>query len=96
MEKLKPTDKKYEAMELIIGELSYAEKKHPEWPNDIFRAVAIINGKAGESIQAALDYHYDGGSMDDLVKELAKTGAMCIRAMINIGNYNPPIEIKNG
>lgn len=66
------------------AELRAAELKHPCWPDDIVHAVAILVEESGEAMKEALDVTYKGKSTDDLKKELAQTGAMAIRALINL------------
>lgn len=72
------------AIDMIIAELVAAEKKHPGWPEDKIHAVAVMIEEAGESMQAAIDCTYSHGDIEHLKKELAQTGAMCIRALIHL------------
>lgn len=44
----------------IQSELERAEKKHPDFPNDMFRQLAIMQEEAGEVTRAILQYHYEG------------------------------------
>jgi len=73
-----------EAWDLIILELERAEIKHPVWPYDIVHGAAILAEEAGEVVKAALDVHYANGSIEALKLELAHTGAMAIRNLINL------------
>lgn len=73
-----------EAISQINDELAAAEKKHPTWPTDIIHASAILNEEAGELTQAAIDYHYDIGSLEAIRREAAQVGAMAIRVLINL------------
>ena len=73
-----------EAIDLVCSELKKAEKKFPGWPEDKIHAVAIMIEEAGESMQAAIDCVYSGGEVDHLRKELAQTGAMCLRCLIHL------------
>ena len=68
----------------ILAEYEKALIKHPGWPDDIVHAVAVMVEEAGESMQAALDCYYSGGDKNHLKTELAQTGAMCIRALVNL------------
>ena len=70
-------------IEMIFTELRNAEEKHPGWPDDEIHAVGIMVEEAGEAMQAALDHHYRNAPIENLIKELAQTGAMVIRAMLN-------------
>ena len=65
----------------IEVELNKAIKKHPNYPNDMFRQVAIMNEEAGEVTKAVLHYHYENGSILDVKKELIHTAAMCMRML---------------
>lgn len=71
-------------IELIFDELRNAEKKHPGWPDDKIHAVGILIEEAGEAMQAAIDHVYNGDGVEKLRIELAQTGAMAIRALINL------------
>jgi NTP pyrophosphatase (non-canonical NTP hydrolase) len=71
-------------IEMIFAELRHAEDKHHGWPEDKIHAVGILVEEAGEAMQAALDHNYRNGSLDKLKKELAQTGAMAIRALVNL------------
>ncbi|MBF8103806.1 hypothetical protein I1A46_01530 [Serratia liquefaciens] len=73
-----------EAISQISDELAAAEKKHPSWPTDTVHATAILNEEAGELTQAAIDYHYDNGSLEQIRREAAQVGAMAIRVLINL------------
>lgn len=68
----------------VFDELKKAEQKHPSWPDDPIHAVGIMVEEAGESMRAAIDVFYNGGDVEHLKKELAQTGAMAIRALINL------------
>jgi len=68
----------------IESELNKAKKKHPSYPDDMFRQVAIMNEEAGEVTKAVLHYHYEAGSIEDVRKELIQTAAMCMRMLENL------------
>jgi NTP pyrophosphatase (non-canonical NTP hydrolase) len=72
------------AIELIFAELRKAEEKYPGWPDDPVHAVAVLVEEAGEAMKEALDVYYKKKESRDLVKELAQTGAMAIRALIHL------------
>lgn len=42
------------ALELIMAELTSAEKKHPKWPADRLRQVVVVAEEAGEALKTAL------------------------------------------
>jgi len=73
-----------DAIDQIFRELGAAEEKHPGWPTDVVHATAIMVEEAGEAMQAALDAYYKRGDLEHLRQELAQTGAMCIRALVNL------------
>lgn len=75
-----------EALALILSELAQARAKHPQWPVDVIHAAAILAEEAGEVVKAALDMTYDGVSVEEVRTELAQTGAMCIRMLVNLHN----------
>lgn len=70
--------------EAIKNELTKAELKHPDYPECMFRQVAIMNEEAGEVTKAVLHYHYEDGNLYQVRKELVQTAAMCIRMLINL------------
>lgn len=86
----------------ILDELKRAEKKHPDYPKDMFRQVAIMNEEAGEVTKAVLHYHYENGSVENIREELIQTAAMCLRMLKNLpasdssqpknDNGNPPTD----
>lgn len=68
----------------IDSELKRAEKKHPIFPNDMFRQLAIMQEEAGEVTKAVLHYHYENGALDHVREELIQTAAMCMRMLQDI------------
>lgn len=78
---------KYEPIE---RELCRAQKKHPDFPADMFRQLAIMQEEAGEVTKAVLHYHYEGGSLEHIKEELVQTAAMCMRMLLAIN------DIENG
>lgn len=72
----------------IDSELKKAEKKHPNFPDDMFRQLAIMQEEAGEVTKAVLHHHYECGPLEDVRQELIQTAAMCMR-MLNALNQQP-------
>jgi len=70
--------KKYTDVE---RELRRAKGLWTEYPDDMFRQVAIMNEEAGEVTKAVLHYHYEKGSIKDIKTELIQTMAMCMRML---------------
>lgn len=81
-----------EALAHVLSELEKARAKHPQWPVDVIHAAAILAEEAGEVVKAALDMTYDGGSVEDVRTELAQTGAMCLRMLVNLGGASEAIH----
>ena len=71
----------------IFGELRKAESKHPGWPTDPIHAAAILAEESGELVQACIDYVYNDEDGEKAVIEAAQCGAMAIRFLLNVGNY---------
>jgi NTP pyrophosphatase (non-canonical NTP hydrolase) len=67
----------------IINEYLSAIKKHPNWPDDIIHAGAIVNEESGELIRACLQFNYENGEGIELLKESIQVGAMSIRFLVN-------------
>lgn len=70
----------------IQQELERAEKKHPDFPKDMFQQLAIMQEEAGEVTKAVLHYHYEGGTLEDVCEELVQTAAMCMRMLGALAN----------
>lgn len=68
---------------LILDELERAEKKHPTWPKDKFRALAVIQEELGEATRALLHLEYEKGNRVEVFGELIQTGAMVMRFLKN-------------
>lgn len=80
-----------EILELINGELDFANTKHPFWPEDSVHASAIINEEAGKLTQACID-HENGDSpyfpgKERMRKKAVSTAAMAIRFLQDFDNY---------
>lgn len=83
--KLIMVDREFASVSMMVNEeLSRAEEKFPEWPDDIIHAAAIVAEESGEIIQAALQAHYDKGRVDKVKKEAIHTAAMCYRLITAI------------
>lgn len=72
---------------LINTELIRAKKKWPNWVTDPIHAAAIVSEEAGELVQAANDYCYGSGKIEAMINEAAQVGAMAIRFLEGIGQY---------
>jgi hypothetical protein len=83
--------KREKALGMVGIELEKACQKHPNFPEDPIHQVAIMIEEAGEAMKAAIDvvYHTEESidrlaQIHHLKEELAQTGAMCIRCLINL------------
>ncbi len=89
-----------EIFELVKDEVKRAENKWPKYYSDVIHAAAIINEEAGETIQAALDYTYDSGSIEKVKTEAIQTAATCFRLLGNINDLKTVMNFvdqnKNG
>jgi len=68
----------------LLREYHRACDLHPKWPGDLIHQVAIVAEESGEAVQAALNHVYHGDNLEKVKTELIQTGAMCIRALINL------------
>lgn len=76
-----------ETYKLIQSELERAKTKHPNFPNDIFQKLAIMQEEVGEVAKAVNEYHFSGGSLQDVKDELIQTAAMCVRMLESLDFY---------
>lgn len=68
----------------IESELNKAKRKHPDFPTDMFRQLAIMQEEAGEVTKAVLHHHYEGGTIEHVQEEIIQTAAMCVRMLQNL------------
>lgn len=73
--------------ESINHELQKAKTKWPKWVDDPVHAAGIVNEEAGELMQAALDFCYSDGDIENIRREAAQVGAMAIRMLEGINEY---------
>jgi RecA-family ATPase len=77
--------KEIDAVWQLRVELARAEHKHPIWPADPIHQVAIMVEEAGEAMRAVLRLVYkEGGTVEELRKEIIQTGAMALRCLKNL------------
>lgn len=66
----------------IDAELTKAKTKHPNYPTSLLEQLAIMQEEAGEVTKAVLHYvQQEGGSKEEIRKELIQTAAMCVRML---------------
>ena len=70
---------------VIDAELRRAKKKHPDWPDDLYVQLAVMQEEAGEVAKAILDFSFHKGPAEDIKKELIQTAAMCMRMLEGFG-----------
>lgn len=70
----------------VEAELQRAKKMHPNWPDDRFRQLAIMQEEAGEVAKAVIDHQYKKGSTQDIESELIQTAAMCMRMLESLNH----------
>lgn len=68
----------------IEAELQRAKNIYPDYPTDLFHALAIMQEEAGEVTKAVLDYHDLKGTVSEIRTELIQTAAMCVRMLENL------------
>ena len=68
----------------IKAELTRAEEIHPNYPQNIFMQLAIMQEEAGEVTKATLDYMSGKHGIQELKDELIQTAAMCVRMLNNL------------
>lgn len=73
----------------FMGELLSAEEKFPGWPEDVIHAAAIVAEERGELLKAAIDFCFGRGTRDGLIKEATQVGAMAIRFLMHVEDYQP-------
>lgn len=78
-----------EISNLVLESLIKAKTKFPEWPIDPVHAAAIVVEEAGELQQAALQYCYEDGGIEQIKKEALHTAAMAFRILQNIETLIP-------
>jgi len=74
-------------IEEILNEKRRAESKHPEWPDDLIHAVAIVAEESGEAVRAALNHVYHNGALSEVRTELVHTAATCLRALEHLEEH---------
>jgi hypothetical protein len=84
----------YVAQQLVyfVDMLHFSKDEHPQWDNDIFKALTILNTKMGEASQAALEFYEMNGDIDDIQENLEAAlcviGGVLLRTLIHINDYD--------
>lgn len=94
LERLEATVERLGKYAPIQAELERAEKKHPNFPTDMFHQLAIMQEEAGEVTKAVLHYKYEDGTFEHIREELIQTAAMCMRMLQNVTECKLPTHAK--
>ena len=84
LDRLEATVERLKKFMPIQDELERAEIKHPDFPDDMFHQLAIMQEEAGEVTKAVLQYKYEDGTYEHIQEELIHTAAMCMRMLQNM------------
>ena len=71
----------------IHTELIKAKEKYPQWFTDPVHAVNILAEEVGELQQAVNDFCYHEGDREKMILEACQAGAMVIRFLTGIYQY---------
>jgi NTP pyrophosphatase (non-canonical NTP hydrolase) len=71
----------------ILQELRSAKAKWPGWPVDPIHAASVLSEEAGELVQAANDFCYSGGSVEQMELEARQVAAMAVRFLEGLDRY---------
>jgi hypothetical protein len=79
----------------VDAELKRAINKFPQWPNNIFAALAIVGEEYGELVKDVLQYHFEpakGKTIETIRAEGIQTLAMLHRLLNSLdkGMYSAP------
>ena len=78
--------------QLITIELDRATRQHPEWPDDIIHAAAILAEETGELVKACLELVYFGGDERSVRNEVVSVAAMAERFMLHFPEDYPGLK----
>lgn len=73
--------------QLIKIEMDMAVRKHPDWPEDIIHAAAILAEESGELLKACLDLVYFGGTGRNVRDEAISVATMAERFLLNFPDH---------
>ena len=73
-----------DCVNVAVDELKRAEIKHPDYPTDPVHAVAILAEEVGELQQACLQWTYEGGAFEHVIKEAVQSAAVALRFLVNM------------
>jgi len=75
------------ALSAILAEFDKAEAKHPEWPDDVIHAAAIVGEEVGELTRACVQYEYENGDLHNCQTEAIQIGAVTLRFLEGLPGY---------
>lgn len=74
----------WDVLEEVSAELRRAIVKFPKWQDDKVHQAAIVAEECGELVRDALQYAYEGGTLQQIRTEAIQTAAMAVRLLINL------------
>jgi hypothetical protein len=80
----------YEALKLIVDEVTRATKKFPTWPTRALDAAGIVNEEVGELNKEVLQLTYEPHKSDRVAvaAEAVQAGAMLVRFLMSTDRYD--------
>ena len=80
----------------IAQEVKIAIRQHPNWPDDIIHAAAVVVEEAGELMKAALQsvYEPEKSNLIDARIEAIQTAATCVRFIHGIDREIGKLEAE--
>lgn len=78
------TDEEIHFISSIVKEYQRAKNVHPNWPSDVIHASAIVSEESGELVRASLQFVYENGKHEEMVKEAIQTSAMGLRFLVQL------------
>jgi excisionase family DNA binding protein len=79
----KEIGKREQVVSDVFAELCRAEELHVDYPQDLFRGLAILTEEVGELAQAIIDDEYKEPCPDKIYEEGVQTAAMALRFLFN-------------
>lgn len=70
-------------LNMVLDELKRAEKLYPDWPDNAFAALNIVDNVFKKVRSAVYNYKHGKGDCEALRKELIQLAAMSLRILFN-------------
>jgi len=81
-----------EKYNVIEHELQRAKRIHPDYPDNFFKQLIIIQEEFGEAKRAVIHFLNKNGSMERVKTKLVQTAAMCVRMLENLKTDEKYVE----